>query len=41
MEAAMASGVRAWELCEDGSWARSGNLDSQAERMREVGELAG
>jgi polyphosphate kinase len=41
MTAAMAPGVRAWELCEDGSWVRSGDRDSQAERMREVGELAG
>jgi polyphosphate kinase len=40
-EMAMAPGVRCWELGSDGHWTRMGEHDYQAERMREVGELAG
>jgi polyphosphate kinase len=41
MQAAMAPGVRCWELGSDSSWTRTGDLDSQAERLREIGEPAG
>ncbi len=41
MQAAMAPGVRAWELGSDGTWTRSGDRDSQAERLRTIGEHAG
>jgi polyphosphate kinase len=40
MSAAMAPGVRCWELGSDGSWTRSGERDSQAERLRQIGETA-
>jgi polyphosphate kinase len=41
MSAAMAPGVRCWELGSDGEWTRSGDRDHQAERLREIGEAAG
>jgi polyphosphate kinase len=41
MDAAMAVGVRCWELGSDGEWSPSGERDYQAERRREIGEAAG
>jgi polyphosphate kinase len=41
MQAAMAPGVRCWELGSDGSWTRIGERDYQAERLREIGEPPG
>jgi polyphosphate kinase len=40
-EAAMASDVRCWELASDGTWARAGDHDHQADLMRRAGEHAG
>jgi polyphosphate kinase len=37
----MAPDVRRWELQGDASWIRSGERDSQAERLERMGELAG
>jgi polyphosphate kinase len=37
MLASMAPGVRCWELGSDGNWTRTGDRDSQAERLREIG----
>jgi polyphosphate kinase len=39
--AALASGVRCWELGSDGGWTRIGERDYQAGRLREIGEPAG
>jgi polyphosphate kinase len=39
MLAAMAPGVRCWELGSDGAWTRTGDRDQQAERLRSIGEL--
>ncbi|SFO37607.1 polyphosphate kinase [Geodermatophilus obscurus] len=40
-DAAMAPGVRSWELGPDGTWVRSGTDDYQARLMRAVTENAG
>jgi polyphosphate kinase len=40
-DAAMAPGVRSWELQPDGSWIRTGEIDYQVELMRRAGEQAG
>ena len=41
LEPALAPGVRSWELGSDGSWTFTDGRDYQAERLRQVGELAG
>jgi polyphosphate kinase len=38
IDAAMAPGVRCWELGGDGSWTAGGDLDYQAERLRRINE---
>ena len=40
-EAAMAPDVRCWELASDGTWARTGEHDHQADLTRRAGEHAG
>jgi len=40
-DAAMAPGVRCWELSSDGSWTRTGEYDYQLGQLERVGELAG
>jgi polyphosphate kinase len=40
-DAAMAPGVRCWELGSDGSWAPTGERDYQADLLRRAGEHAG
>jgi polyphosphate kinase len=40
-DAAMAPGVRCWELRSDGTWERTGERDYQAELLARAGELAG
>ena len=40
-EAAMAPDVRCWELASDGTWARTGEHDYQADLTRRAGEHAG
>ncbi|MCW2634700.1 MAG: ppk [Blastococcus sp.] len=40
-DAAMAPGVRCWELGGDGAWTAGGDLDYQAERLRRIDESAG
>jgi polyphosphate kinase len=39
-DAAMAPGIRCWELDGDGSWTRIGEVDYQAARLRRIGESA-
>ena len=39
-DAAMAPGIRCWELDGDGNWTRSGDVDYQAARLRRIGESA-
>ena len=39
-EAAMAPGVRCWELRSDGTWERTGEHDFQAQLLARAGELA-
>jgi polyphosphate kinase len=39
-DAAMAPGVRCWQLGGDGAWTREGDVDFQAERLRRIGESA-
>jgi len=39
-DAAMAPGIRCWELDGDGSWTRGGDVDYQAARLRRIGESA-
>lgn len=41
LEPALAPGVRSWELGSDGAWAFTDGRDYQAERLWQVGELAG
>jgi polyphosphate kinase len=41
LEPALAPGVRSWELGSDGAWTFTDGRDYQAERLRQVGELAG
>ncbi|HEY4631057.1 MAG TPA: RNA degradosome polyphosphate kinase, partial [Blastococcus sp.] len=40
-DAAMAPGVRCWQLSSDGSWTRTGEYDYQLAQLERVGELAG
>jgi polyphosphate kinase len=40
-DAAMAPGVRCWELGGDGEWTHVDGRDSQAERLAAVGEHGG
>jgi polyphosphate kinase len=40
-DAAMAPDVRSWQLGGDGAWTRTGDRDSQAARLAEIGEHAG
>jgi polyphosphate kinase len=40
-DAAMADGVRCWELGSDGAWARTGECDYQAELMAAAVDHAG
>ena len=40
-DAAMAPGVRCWELSPDGAWTRRGDRDYQAEQVVQAGEQAG
>jgi polyphosphate kinase len=41
LDAAMAPGVRCWELRSDGAWIRTGEVDYQSELMDWAGEHAG
>jgi polyphosphate kinase len=40
LDAAMAPGVRCWQLGSDGTWTRTGERDYQAELMEWAGEQA-
>jgi polyphosphate kinase len=39
-DAALAPGIRCWQLGGDGSWTPGGDVDYQAERLRRINELA-
>ena len=39
-DAAMAPGIRCWELGGDGNWTHDGDVDYQAARLRRIGESA-
>jgi polyphosphate kinase len=41
MTAAMAPGVRCWELGSDGVWTPTGETDYQAQRLQAIGQAAG